>query len=84
MTAPPIPPLPPGALIPSSNLAPPLPPIPPQLQEGSPPRFDNPLVAPRPHRLDPDLPANVSRGIYIKNLPKFTFFFRILDGSHTR
>lgn len=65
MAAPPIPPLPPGALQqeqrrdPASR--PPLPPLPPQLQEHSAPHFDNPLVAPRPHRLDPDLPANVRR-----------------------
>ena len=25
----------------------------------SPPHFDDPLVAPRPHKLQPDLPANV-------------------------
>ncbi len=44
---------------------PPLPPVPPSLrvelesEYGSQPHFDDPLVAPRPHKLQPDLPANV-------------------------
>ena len=75
MSAPPIPPLPPG---PITEPPPPLPPLPPQLQESA-PHFDNPLVAPRPHRLDPDLPANVRRGVS-HNINRILLF--ILDGSH--
>lgn len=45
------------------------------------PHFDNFLVAPRRHRLDSDPPANVVVS-YIKL--DFSFFFEILDHSHTR
>ena len=44
---------------------PPVPPLPPTFKQdqesvlGSPPHFEDPLVAPRPHKLQPDLPANV-------------------------
>lgn len=44
---------------------PPLPPVPQSLRAeieseyGSPPHFEDPLVAPRPHKLQPDVPANV-------------------------
>ncbi|KAF8155435.1 hypothetical protein B0H34DRAFT_798623 [Crassisporium funariophilum] len=29
----------------------------------SPPHFENPLIAPRPHRLDPSIPANMARSL---------------------
>ncbi|KAH7886822.1 HCP-like protein [Phlebopus sp. FC_14] len=44
---------------------PPIPPLPPELlaqsQRQSLPHFEPPLAAPRPHRLDPNLPANMAR-----------------------
>ncbi|KAI0697009.1 hypothetical protein BC835DRAFT_800284 [Cytidiella melzeri] len=49
---------------------PPLPPVPPSLrvelesEYGSAPHFDDPLVAPRPHRVQPDLPANMARTLH--------------------
>jgi hypothetical protein len=54
-----------------NNAAPPIPPLPanynynyqtsqtPHPYETSPPHFTDPLVAPRPHRVDPGIPANV-------------------------
>ncbi|KAF8155421.1 hypothetical protein B0H34DRAFT_798611 [Crassisporium funariophilum] len=55
---------------------PPLPPLPPDLrleteryntpspyEIESPPHFENPLIAPRPHRLDPSIPANMARSL---------------------
>lgn len=44
---------------------PPVPPLPPSLkvqlesEYGSRPHFEDPMVAPRPHKLQPDLPENV-------------------------
>ncbi|KAH7906763.1 HCP-like protein [Hygrophoropsis aurantiaca] len=40
---------------------PPVPPLPPDFIAQSQPHFTQPLAAPRPHRLDPDLPANMAR-----------------------
>lgn len=53
---PPIPPLPPELLAQSRSLSSPQPP--PSL-----PHFEPPLAAPRPHRLDPNLPANMARNL---------------------
>ncbi|KAJ6608277.1 hypothetical protein B0H10DRAFT_2166603 [Mycena sp. CBHHK59/15] len=39
------------------------PPQPPNIQYESPPHFDNPLAAPRPHRVDPGLGANMARDL---------------------
>lgn len=52
------------------NGPPPLPPIPPALKQdleseyGSAPHFEDPLVAPRPHKVHPDLPANMARNLH--------------------
>ncbi|KAF8843893.1 HCP-like protein [Paxillus ammoniavirescens] len=75
MSVPPIPPRPVeysarNSVLSSKDQPPPVPPLPPELvassrSQPSPPpslpHFDLPLVAPRPHRLDPDLPANMAR-----------------------
>lgn len=73
MAAPPVPPHPagytstPGYVVqPRLDQPPPLPPLPPhsylsQSQPSPPPHPSTPLPAPRPHRLDPNLPANVRR-----------------------
>ena len=59
--APPVPPRPSY----EGALPPPLPPLPPSFREQneaeeSPPRFENPMIAPRPHRVDRSIPGNVS------------------------
>lgn len=69
MTTPPVPPRPVDAYdrrpAREQTGPPPVPPIPPSLrmdlesEYGSGPHFEDPLVAPRPHKLQPDLPANV-------------------------
>lgn len=68
MATPPVPPRPYDAYDsrPSHNGdPPPIPPLPPTLrvelesEYGSGPHYDDPLVAPRPHKLQPDLPAHV-------------------------
>jgi hypothetical protein len=48
---------------PMSHNPPPPPPPNPQNPSAtvSPPHFENPLIAPRPYKLDPGLPANVRR-----------------------
>lgn len=61
MTGPPVPPRPveydPGYVV---NQPPPLPPLPPSyVSQSPPPHPTTPLPAPRPHRLDPTIPANV-------------------------
>ncbi|KAH0835866.1 HCP-like protein [Lanmaoa asiatica] len=73
MTAPPVPPHPAGLVngyVVPVNLhldqPPPLPPLPPssyisQSQPSPPPHPSTPLPAPRPHRLDPNLPTNMAR-----------------------
>ncbi|KAF7970322.1 hypothetical protein HWV62_24400, partial [Athelia sp. TMB] len=66
---PPIPPLPTDFHQQRQNQPPPtLPPLPPNFRfsqsvDESPPHFADPLVAPRPHRLDPGLPAHVRPSI---------------------
>ncbi|KIJ61885.1 hypothetical protein HYDPIDRAFT_137149 [Hydnomerulius pinastri MD-312] len=72
MNVPPVPPRPVEYVarnsVQSVNQPPPVPPLPPnfiaqsQSQQSPPPslpHFEQPLAAPRPHRLDPNLPANV-------------------------
>ncbi|KAG9313607.1 HCP-like protein [Chiua virens] len=56
MSAPPVPPLPPGYV---QDQPPPVPPLPPLYSP--PPHPSTPLPAPRPHRLDPTLPANTTK-----------------------
>ena len=68
---PPLPPHPPASTTTTGTGAPPIPPLPASYRSDyehqqhqhpyeSPPHFADPLVAPRPHKLDPHLPANVS------------------------
>jgi hypothetical protein len=54
MSLPPVPPRPPTVVAPTNN----------NNNYESPPHFDNPLVAPRPHRVDPQIGANVSSVYY--------------------
>ncbi|EDR08293.1 uncharacterized protein LACBIDRAFT_297827 [Laccaria bicolor S238N-H82] len=75
MSAPPVPPRPyyESTQGRDNSLPPPVPPLPPAVRneairyatpspyEESPPHFERPLVAPRPHRLDPSIPANMAR-----------------------
>lgn len=67
---PPIPPRPPSVgnpqMLSSVPPPPPLPPHPPSFRQNgqsmdysSPPHFEQPMAAPKPHRLDPSIPANV-------------------------
>ncbi|RDB30166.1 Chitin synthase regulatory factor 4 [Hypsizygus marmoreus] len=66
MSAPPVPPRPysaQGYEQRQNTNPPPVPPLPPDLivnQYESPPHFDDPLAAPRPHRIDPSIPANMA------------------------
>lgn len=73
MANPPLPPKPRESINTNPGPPPPIPPLPPDLrlqteryntpspyELESPPRFENPLIAPRPHRLDHSIPANVS------------------------
>lgn len=72
MAAPPVPPRP----FNYPDVPPPVPPVPPDLREQetwrntpSPyelPHFSPPLPAPRAHRYDPSIPANVSLVLFIK------------------
>ncbi|TFY58573.1 hypothetical protein EVG20_g8092, partial [Dentipellis fragilis] len=55
---------------PQHSLPPPLPPLPPNFSAPrqpdshfSPPHFEDPLVAPKPHKLNPDLPADMARSL---------------------
>jgi hypothetical protein len=57
MSAPPLPPLPTGYH--PHPLPPPVPPLPPEYIAQQRDQSKSPLPAPRPHRLDPDLPSNV-------------------------
>ena len=71
MATPPVPPRPAEFYDPqgkaSAPAPPPVPPLPPTFRQdqvqspsfSSPPHFEDPLVAPRPHKLQPDLSANV-------------------------
>lgn len=67
MAAPPLPPLPPDFKNKDNFISPPaVPPLPPNFRLNnedysyeSPPHFADPLVAPRPHKLDHSIPANV-------------------------
>ncbi|KAF9458316.1 hypothetical protein BDZ94DRAFT_114754 [Collybia nuda] len=68
MSVPPVPPRPYSAQANSYTNdpnPPPLPPLPPDLRYDqhydSAPHFENPLAAPRPHRMDPSIPANMAR-----------------------
>ena len=76
MSAPPLPPLPPkpASSVNYPGPPPPIPPLPrdllienekyntPSVYElESPPHFENPLIAPRPHKVDRSIPANVGR-----------------------
>ncbi|CCL98738.1 uncharacterized protein FIBRA_00743 [Fibroporia radiculosa] len=73
MAAPPVPPRPFNAYddyldhYSRSSPGPPIPPLPPGFTPAdaavSPPHFEDPLVAPRPHKLQPDLPANMARNL---------------------
>ena len=67
-TVPPVPPRPLESYEqPKDASAPPLPPLPPNFKpelESSPPHFEDTLVAPRPQKLQPDLPANVRHTIF--------------------
>lgn len=61
-------------------VAPPLPPLPQAVRvqnevfsmpsryevEESPPRFENPMIAPRPHRVDRSIPTNVGGGLWFR------------------
>ncbi|CAA7270035.1 unnamed protein product [Cyclocybe aegerita] len=74
MSAPPVPPRPYETTL-NVPPPPPLPPVPPALKKEaevydtpsqyelveSPPHFENPMIAPRPHRLDPSIPTNMAR-----------------------
>ncbi|KAJ7850573.1 hypothetical protein B0H13DRAFT_2086777, partial [Mycena leptocephala] len=53
MSLPPVPPRPPTVVAPPNNTN----------NYESPPHFDNPLVAPRPHRVDPQIGANMARDL---------------------
>jgi hypothetical protein len=72
MANPPLPPKPRESINPNPGPPPPIPPLPPDLRQQaeryntpsryeleSPPHFENPLIAPRPHRLDHSIPSNV-------------------------
>lgn len=60
MSVPPVPPRPYSAQSRSQSNPPPVPPVPQELRYDSPPHFADPIAAPRPHRVDPSIPANVS------------------------
>ncbi|GLB33763.1 putative HCP-like protein [Lyophyllum shimeji] len=65
MAAPPVPPRPYSAQGHSQQYSspPPVPPVPPELRYDSPPHFSDPIAAPRPHRVDPSVPANMARNL---------------------
>ncbi|KAJ7850570.1 hypothetical protein B0H13DRAFT_2086763 [Mycena leptocephala] len=54
MSLPPVPPRPPTVVAPQNTT---------NNNYESPPHFDNPLVAPRPHRVDPQIGANMARDL---------------------
>ncbi|PPQ96668.1 hypothetical protein CVT26_010293 [Gymnopilus dilepis] len=56
---PPVPPLPPDVRLQNERYNTPSP-YEYEYEYESPPRFENPMIAPRPHRLDASIPANVS------------------------
>jgi hypothetical protein len=68
MSAPPVPPHPPASYV-AQDQPPPLPPPPPfsYSHPSPPPPSSTPLPAPRPHRLDPNLPANVRRVLKVSS-----------------
>ncbi|THU83516.1 hypothetical protein K435DRAFT_689452 [Dendrothele bispora CBS 962.96] len=57
---PPLPPVPPAL---QNQPLPPVPPPPPGYSAESQPHFEDPLPAPRPHTLKPDLPANMASNL---------------------
>ncbi|KAG6814211.1 hypothetical protein H0H92_000888 [Tricholoma furcatifolium] len=59
MSLPPVPPRPYSAQgsHPNQSIPPPVPPVPPEL------RYTDPIPAPRPHRVDPSVPANMARNL---------------------
>ncbi|KAF5387814.1 hypothetical protein D9615_000374 [Tricholomella constricta] len=59
MSAPPVPPRPTS----SYTAPPPVPPLPSELRYDSPPHFADPIAAPRPHRADHSVPANMARNL---------------------
>ncbi|KAF8643382.1 hypothetical protein AX16_009052 [Volvariella volvacea WC 439] len=68
MSAPPVPPRPYDLLPQDASAPPPVPPVPPDLKYQadrfeSPPHFEDPLAAPRPHKIDPSLPANMAANL---------------------
>ncbi|KAG1726342.1 HCP-like protein [Suillus paluster] len=64
MSAPPVPPLPADYLRqPQPPLAPPLPPLPSEYITQQRDQSKSPLPAPRPQRVDPDLPSNMARSL---------------------
>ncbi|OJA15447.1 hypothetical protein AZE42_02225 [Rhizopogon vesiculosus] len=64
MSAPPVlPPLPAGYHPHTPAVPPPLPPLPPEYISQQRDQSKSPLPAPRPHRLDPDLPSNMARSL---------------------
>ncbi|KAH9910439.1 HCP-like protein [Epithele typhae] len=66
MSAPPVPPRPFDYDHPPPPTAPPVPPLPADFKPGeaSPPHYEDPLVAPRPQKLQPDLPNNISQALH--------------------
>lgn len=78
---PPIPPRPPSVgnpqMLSSVPPPPPLPPHPPSFRQNgqsmdysSPPHFEQPMAAPKPHRLDPSIPANMARTLEASTYPQ--------------
>ncbi|KAG6888819.1 hypothetical protein C0992_007433 [Termitomyces sp. T32_za158] len=63
MSVPPVPPRPYSAQSRSQSNPPPVPPVPQELRYDSPPHFADPIAAPRPHRIDPSIPANMAHNL---------------------
>ncbi|KAG6900942.1 hypothetical protein C0993_004379 [Termitomyces sp. T159_Od127] len=63
MSVPPVPPRPYSAQGRSQSNPPPVPPVPQELRYDSPPHFADPIAAPRPHRVDPSIPANMAHNL---------------------
>ncbi|KAG6861006.1 hypothetical protein C0995_005026 [Termitomyces sp. Mi166 len=63
MSVPPVPPRPYSAQGQSQSSPPPVPPVPPELRYDSSPHLADPIAAPRPHRVDPSIPANMAHNL---------------------
>ncbi|KAG5343090.1 hypothetical protein C0989_000080 [Termitomyces sp. Mn162] len=76
MSVPPVPPRPYSAQDQSQSNPPPVPPVPLELRYDSPPHFADPIAAPRPHRIDPSIPANMAHNLEeysgVNHTPGFT------------